>query len=304
MSSRVLDLKVTYHCNNDCVYCCQERELRSIKSDLDINIIKKILLVEDNIDKVVLTGGEPTLNEDIIEIIKSVREKGIPEIQLQSNAKKLGDSKYLEEVIRAGVNSFGISLHGHTKNIHESFTGTKGSFDEVICALKNIRKYQVPVALNCVITKHNLSNLNEIVCYISDNHLAESIQFAFIHMTGKAENSVDDYERISVVAREIRKVIEKHRNEELKIYTEAIPFCLMYGCEKNVSELYNVGEVVTYDINGKRDFSVELKKRFKKKSEKCLRCLFNSICDGPWSEYPDLYGFEEFIPVQDFRCEY
>ena len=304
MSNRILDLKLTYRCNNNCIYCCQKRNLRHVGSDMEYNRIRKIIDSEYSINKVVLTGGEPTLSTELINIVKYIKKKNICEIQLQTNARVLANINYLKEIIDAGVNSFGISLHGEKADIHELFTGTKGSFDDVIKALYNIKKYDLPVALNCVITKHNINHLSEIVEFVSENDLADSLQFAFIHITGKAENGIKDFVKISKAASEVRKVIENNKNNELKIYTEAIPFCLMLGCEKNVAELYNNGHVVTYDFNGKREFSNEISTRFKQKGPLCKDCLFDSICEGSWKEYPDIYGFHEFVPVVDFRGEY
>lgn len=304
MSNKILDLKLTYRCNNNCKYCCQDRKLRAVESDLTIDKIVNILDCEKYIDKVVLTGGEATLSNDLMKIIELIKTKGINNIQLQSNARKLKDKDFLDKIIVAGINAFGISLHGCTETMHESFTGTIGSFNDVICALNNLKKYNLPVALNCVITKHNVEFLGEIVRFVGEQKYATSIQFAFIHITGKAEAEIDDFVKLSVAAACIRNMIKTHKDTEVKIYTEAIPFCLMEGCEKNVSELRNHDHVITYDFRERRDFSKSISEKFKLKGPSCHICLFNSICDGTWTEYPQLYGFDEFVPVTSFRSEY
>ncbi len=303
MSDRILDIKLTYRCNNNCNYCCQDRQLRSIDSDLNINAVRKILEKENNVTKVVLTGGEATLLPELVDIIKLIKAAGIKNIQLQSNAKKLAEKDYLFQIINAGVNAFGISLHGCSQSMHEAFTGTEGSFDAVINALENLKEYSLPVALNCVITKHNVNQLKEIVDFIDDNHYAQSVQFAFIHITGKAENGIDDYVKISAAASQVRSMLQNNM-KKIGIFTEAIPFCLMEGFEKNVSELRSKGEIVTYDFRERRDFSESIEKIFKCKSPLCHKCLFYSMCEGIWTEYPQIYGFDEFKPVTDFRSEY
>lgn len=304
VSYKILDLKLTYKCNNNCNYCCQDRKLRTIDSELSIDKIQTILEKEKNISKVVLTGGEATLSKDLEEIVKLIRRKGITNIQLQSNAKKLSAKKYLELLVAAGINSFGISLHGCNASMHEAFTGTEGSFDKVIKALMNLRDFNLPVALNCVITKHNVNNLEDILQFVEKNKFASSIQFAFIHITGKAESEITDYVRISEAAKKIREAISFSKDFGIKIYTEAIPFCLMEGFEKNVSELRNKNHVITYDFRERRDFSELISDKFKSKYPKCKKCLFNSMCDGTWIEYPHIFGYDEFIPVTHFRSKY
>lgn len=304
MSSKVLDLKLTYRCNNDCKYCCQDRKLRRVESELSLNRVKSILDTERDIDKVVLTGGEATLSKNIFDIINLIKSMGISNVQLQSNAKKLKSKDYLSELIEAGITSFGISLHGCSKEMHEAFTGTEGSFDEVICALNNLKDYIVPITLNCVLTKYNVNYLKEIVEFVQKNEYATALQFAFIHITGKAESGMSDYVKISEAAAKVKEVLLHSRPERLKIFTEAIPFCLMQGFEKNVSELYSDYSTVTYDYRERRDFSKSVRDTFKSKGTNCVKCLFYYMCDGPWIEYPREYGYDEFIPVTNFRSEY
>lgn len=304
VSSKVLDLKLTYRCNNDCKYCCQDRQLRKVKSDLSLEQILSILDKEKNVSKVVLTGGEATLSENLLEIIRAIKAKGISNIQLQSNAKKLKSKDFLSALIDAGIDSFGISLHGCSQEMHEAFTGTKDSFEDVISALKNIREYANPVALNCVLTKFNIHHLKEIVDFVRENNYASSIQFAFIHITGKAESGISDFVRISEAANEIKQTLSTEQSETIKIITEAIPFCLMEGFEKHVSELYAEYQTISYDYLVRRDFSNLLPAVFKTKGENCTRCLFNSLCDGTWIEYPRFFGYDEFVPVVNFRGKY
>lgn len=304
MSYNILDLKLTYRCNNNCNYCCQDRELRMVNSELSIKNIQNILEVERNIDKVILTGGEATLSRNLENIVKVIRNKGITNIQLQSNAKKLADKSYLERLLATGINSFGISLHGCNEMMHEKFTGTKGSFDKLVKALENLREYEFPVALNCVLTKYNINNLNDILEFVEINKFASSIQFAFIHITGKAESGVRDYVKISEAAKRIKEAISYAKSYNIKIFTEAIPYCLMEGFEKNISELRNTDNVITYDFRERRDFSNFLSNGFKNKRDKCKLCLYNSLCDGPWAEYPAIFGYDEFVPVTHFRSKY
>lgn len=302
---RVLDLKLTYKCNNDCKYCCQERSLRKAHSELDIAMVKKIVEQEQKkgIDKVVLTGGEPTLNTNLGDIVLLLSENNIKNIQLQTNGRNLKNREYLEYLIKCGVSSFGISLHGFTQDMHEAFTGTPQSFDDVIIALHNIRDTGIPVALNCVITRHNVMHLEDILLFVEKQKLASSLQFAFIHITGKAEEGIADYVSISEAANQIKKLASSIHTS-LRLTTEAIPLCLMYGCEKMVSELTNNADIVTYDYRTCRDFSNERISVYKTKFLKCKNCLFDSHCEGTWIEYPNEYGEEEFIPVKYFRSNY
>lgn len=303
-SKKVIDLKLTYQCNNDCIYCCQERELRYKETFLTTTKINDFLQ-NSNIkyDKAVLTGGEPTLNSELIQIVTLLTKYHIPEIQLQTNGRLLSNMEYLHKLIKNGVNSFGISLHGHNEKIHEAFTGTNNSFNEVILGLENLKKFNLPVTLNCVITKHNIDFLKNIIDFVLKRKYCNQIQFAFIHITGKAKNKTSDFVRITDVANKIKEVIDLYK-DKIVILTEAIPLCLMYKHEKNVAELYSIFDTTVLDFRSTINFTSEMKRNFKAKGIDCNKCIFFEICDGPWIEYPTIYGYDEFKPVYYFRSEY
>ena len=253
----IVDFKLTYRCNNNCSLCCQDRRLRVLENDLSVRTVEKFFLKNTNcIDKAILTGGEPTLNVNALKIIKLLKEEyQIKHIQLQTNGKNLKNKELLDSFLKAGVNSFGISLHGHNKVIHEMFTSTPKSYEHTIEGLKNIKELNIPIALNCVVSKYNIDYLGELIKFVQDNDFADSLQFAFIHITGNAENKFDKVVRISYAADCIKKSIDQYSDGTIQVFTEAIPFCLMKGYEKKIAELYNNHSVITVDSIQTRDFT-------------------------------------------------
>jgi len=43
------------------------------------------------------------------------------------------------KTIKAGATQFGPSLHGHNVETHDSLTGAKGSFDQTVQGIKNLK---------------------------------------------------------------------------------------------------------------------------------------------------------------------
>ena len=62
-----------------------------------------------------LHGGEPTLLDEFIDIIKMIKELGYPAISVQTNGRKLSEMDFAKDVVNNGVTLGVISLHGHTK---------------------------------------------------------------------------------------------------------------------------------------------------------------------------------------------
>lgn len=299
---RILDIKTTYRCNNLCYLCCQNRELRMKDSDMTFDEVVTIVKKEQmsGVDKIVLTGGEPLLNKDIINIISYAHDMNIKNIQLQTNARLLKDKTFLRRIIEAGVNEFGISLHGHTAKMHENFSNTE-SYCDVITALENLKEYPCNIVINCVITESNFENLEELINFVQTNKYAAVLQFAYLHAIGNAENQFDKTISLTEASKRIKDAIKHCADGSIKIVTEAIPFCLMQGFEKHVAELYFDNEVVTYDKFKRREYSKNVNGILKIKGEKCEKCIFNSICQGVWAEYPLTFGYDELIPVVNFE---
>ena len=301
----ILDVKLTYKCNNHCPLCCQEDKIKNdsstIAQDEIFEYIDCMPPNEIKNTKIVLTGGEPTLHRDILEIIRKLKNKGFAAIQLQSNITLKSLSIGVNDLVQAGVTGMGISLHGCTAEMHESFTNTKGSFECTVDNLTKLSKIGMPVALNCVISKHNISSLSDIVKFVADLHLANDIQFAFIHITGRANYHHEVVPTISSAAKEVQNAVEIGRQFGIRIKSEAIPFCLMRGFEKHVAELEKLGKITILDKMGIMNFSEHRGKSLKAKCKECEQCLFFSMCEGPWAEYPQFFGWNEFIPVQSVK---
>lgn len=302
---KILDIKLTYNCNNHCCLCCQNDRIKNCSSDISLDSIYAFIdsfPKDDTIStKIVLTGGEPTLHPQILEIIRYIRDSGYKNIQLQSNLTLQNSNIVLNDLLKSGITNFGISLHGHNAEIHEKFTCTKGSFDCTVRNLKLLSSLRIPVSLNCVLSRYNISYLSDIVEFVQSNSLADSIQFAFIHIMGRAELRHNLIPRISEAATEVHKAIRLIGNSKITVKTEAIPFCLMRGFEKHVAELEKLDDIVVLDKTGVLSFSEHRMECLKSKTARCKQCLFFSMCEGPWREYPSIFGWDEFEPVRSVK---
>lgn len=301
----ILDVKLTYKCNNHCPLCCQDDKIKNDSSTIAQEAIFEYIncmpLNQIKNTKIVLTGGEPTLHPNILEIIQKLKNKGFAAIQLQSNITLKSLSISANDLVQAGVTSFGISLHGCTAEMHERFTNTKGSFSCTVDNLSKLSKVGIPVALNCVISKHNISSLSDIVRFVAEHHLANNIQFAFIHITGRADHHHELIPTISSATKEVQNAVEVGKQLGIQIKSEAIPFCLMRGFERHVAELEKLSEITILDKMGVMNFSEHRGENLKAKCKACEQCLFFSMCEGPWAEYPRLFGWNEFVPVRSVR---
>jgi len=301
MGSRV-DVKLGFTCNNYCSFCAQgkKRDRFEDKSTEEIkDIIKKS---REKHDSIVFTGGEPTLRNDLPQLVSYAKGLGFREIQIQTNGRRFAYIDYCKEMIASGVNQFALALHGSSSDVHDGLTKAKGSFLQTLQGIKNLASLNQYVGANCVITKPGYRGFPELADILIKAG-ARQYQFAFIHINADIKEDSAEIERLvprkSEVMPYIKKGLQKGIDAGKNVMTEAIPLCFMKGYESYVAECGKIPDGDVYDA----DFTIDnyqnhRKNEGKKKGEKCKECKYFKICEGPWKEYPDIFGWEEFIPVK------
>jgi len=128
-----IDLHLTNKCDNHCVFCSfdagkpKENEL-STAEICDIIAQAQELGVED----IHLTGGEPTLRDDLFDILEYAKENYKGQIRIISNGNNLSYA-YLEHLKDCGVTNLMLSLDGDAET-HDRLRGHKGSYNNVMKA--------------------------------------------------------------------------------------------------------------------------------------------------------------------------
>jgi len=296
-----IDIKISFRCNNLCGFCAQghKRDMYPDRSAATVTAeLKKAY--KSGVRGVVFTGGEPSMHPAIIDFIRTAAKIGFNSIQLQTNGRTLAYPGFCRELVKAGLTEVGPSLHGARAATHDALTGAKGSFTQSVTGIANAVKTGLPVLTNTVVTSANYRELPAIAALLIKLGVSQ-YQFAFIHIVGSAaENKKLLVPRKTAVMPYLKKALDLGRKKGVLCYTEAIPFCLMKGYEACVAErIIPAGPVVDADRFIK-DYGAYRRSEGKAKGPRCAQCKYLEICEGPWREYPKLYGWTEFKPVKDF----
>ncbi|MCS5591716.1 MAG: GTP 3',8-cyclase MoaA [Gammaproteobacteria bacterium] len=151
-----LRVSVTDHCNYRCHYCRDEdhqthtRRTEILSFEEIVKIVR--LFAELGVTKVRLTGGEPLLRKDILDLTKMLGQiPGLADIPLSTNAHLLpGKAKELKE---HGINRLNISLDTLDPQRHKDIT-RGGDLETVINGIdKAIEVGMKPIKLNMVVMK-------------------------------------------------------------------------------------------------------------------------------------------------------
>lgn len=296
---RKVDIKITFTCNNMCDFCAQGSKREYVKPK-SFSEIKKSLIEAKKMGAttVVFTGGEPTLHPQIIKIVSEAKKLGYRRLQLQTNGRTLCDEKFLIELIKAGINEISPAVHGPNPLIHDKLTHSPGSFIQTITGIKNAKKHRIYTLTNTVITSLNykyLPDIAKLLVYLK----VDQFQFAFIHIIGRGwENRDWIVPKKSEILPYLYKALDIGKKAGIPCYTEAIPYCFMKGYEECIAErMIPDGPVFDADIFVE-NYGEYRRNEGKVKSERCQECIYYTICEGPWREYPEIYGWDEFKPIK------
>lgn len=162
-----MDLAITYRCNNECSHCynARPREFNEISTRDWKAILKK--LWEAGIPHIIFTGGEPTLREDLAELIAYA--EGLGQITgLNTNGRRLSDPGYLQKLVAAGLDHVQITVESHDPHIHDTMVACSGAWKQTIAGLRNALNSPLYVMTNTTMLALNAPHLAETLEFLAE----------------------------------------------------------------------------------------------------------------------------------------
>ena len=135
----------SWHCNQKCVHCYAAGQVLSDEEELSTDDWKKIL---DNcrdacIPQVTFTGGEPTMREDLFELISYARWFIS---RLNTNGIRLTPD-YCKKLREAELDSVQITFYSEDPEIHNRLVGA-ARYEETLAGIKNALAQGLSVSIN------------------------------------------------------------------------------------------------------------------------------------------------------------
>ena len=183
-----LRISLTERCNLRCNYCMPEKgvELSKESDLLSLDELYRLIKIFVNCgtNKIRLTGGEPTINKNLTNIIREIRKyDSIDTISITSNGLVLKNK--VKELKEAGLTNFNISLDTLVEAKFNFYTKRQG-LHRVIESINEILNLYGFVKVNCVVTKgFNDDEINDLVELTKD----KNIDMRFIEFMPFDQNS-------------------------------------------------------------------------------------------------------------------
>jgi Predicted Fe-S oxidoreductases len=158
-------LEITYRCNMNCNICFADANTEHFDPDLDqIRRMYTTALKSNRFCSVQLSGGEPTVREDLPDIIRLGKEMGIIHLQVNTNGIRIAsDLNFLIKMKEAGLDLIYLQFDGVDDSIYRTIRN-RNMLETKIRAIENCAKAGIGVLLvPVVIPGVNLEHLGEIV---------------------------------------------------------------------------------------------------------------------------------------------
>jgi cyclic pyranopterin phosphate synthase len=150
-----LRVSLTDACNLRCVYCMPEDIIFRPPAELmqDDEILTLIRVAASlGVDKIRLTGGEPTIRRNVVELVRSIRAiPGIERVAMTTNGVRL--AQLAQPLAEAGLDQANISIDTLDPEKFRRIT-RRGDLDEVWRGVEAAEAAGLrPVKINCVVTR-------------------------------------------------------------------------------------------------------------------------------------------------------
>ncbi len=163
-------VEITERCNLNCPVCFAESG--NLSNDPPVSEISEWFkkLVEKGNTFIHLSGGEPTVRDDLPEIVAAAKAAGCESIQLNSNGIRLGqDKEFTKALAEAGLSFVFMQFDGTEDAIYEKLRG-KPLFTEKQAAIEACADELIGVTL-----------VPTLVPGVNDHNIGDILKFGFKH---------------------------------------------------------------------------------------------------------------------------
>ena len=148
-----------WHCNQKCVHCYAAGQAQAEEQELDTGTWKRIIdkCRAIGVSQVTFTGGEPTMRDDLFELIKYARWFIT---RLNTNGRKL-TTDYCAELKKASLDSMQITFYSSDPAVHNKLVGADG-FADTAAGIDNALAAGINLSINtplCTLNRDYVSTV-------------------------------------------------------------------------------------------------------------------------------------------------
>lgn len=261
-------LEVTNRCN----MCCNTCYANSGRGkDLSFKKVKEMIdfgaECENGRGEVLqISGGEPSIHPDIIEIIRYAREK-YQYVMLNTNGIRIAeDEEFVKELseFKGGFEIY-LQFDSFKDEVYEKIRGKK-LVDIKKKAIQNLEKYNIPITLVMTIERDiNDKELGKIISYGLETNCIRGVNIQPVAYFGRKNGNLDRSNRvtltnvINLIEEQTKKMIVKEDFTPLPCNVERVSLTYLYNTKNGfipITRLDNIKKYLPY-VNNTFTFKIE-----------------------------------------------
>jgi pyruvate-formate lyase-activating enzyme len=278
-------LRLGFRCNQDCSFCWQGRSWPEPPPGWYERWLDEFQA--QGVRSLVITGGEPTLNRALPELLRRATQDHGMSVMLQTNAIQLAKERVLGKLVESGLRELFVSFHSADAGVSDRLTRAPGTHQRTVAGIHAALAAGLRVTLNAVVEADNLAGIVDHARFIATEFVAGhpenpvvSVQYS--HPCAYYEEQ--DWERAVVPLDVVRDPIV----EATEILTGAgvevrvsgscgFPACVFQGHEL-AGQLLADAALAEQDVSGRAY------------GEVCRDCAVRAQCIGLRQEYMRIHG--------------
>jgi radical SAM protein with 4Fe4S-binding SPASM domain len=192
----VISWNLTYRCNLACEHCYLDagpKPLVGTENFADRSELgtEECFRVIDDIAAfapeclTILTGGEPLLRRDILEIVRRAAERGLW-VVVGTNGVRITEN-VAKRLAEAGARGLSLSLDALDPDCHDRFRMVRGAWQNTVEGAEILNRTGLPFIVQTTAGSHNLGELDAIADFAHDHLAAKVWNLYFLVPTGRGQ---------------------------------------------------------------------------------------------------------------------
>lgn len=211
-------IEITQSCNFDCPVCFASSGTSQKHQHLDIetvqNMVNTLIRSEGKVELIQISGGEPTIHPQILEILEYTRNTGrIQTIMMNTNGRKFANNlEFCENTKKFGLNGVYLQFDGFKASTYKELRGNSKLLTEKFKAIENLSKAGLNITLSMTVVKGvNDDEIGETIRLVHKTPGINGLSLQPVFAEGRLEKYYDPMDHLTLP--DILQRIEAQTNE-------------------------------------------------------------------------------------------
>lgn len=273
-----LIMNVTYVCNNHCTFCAV-----GTRTQIDGHPTRQrehlARYRRRGVHMVDFDGGEPTLNPELVPLIRYARALGYDRINVTTNGRLCAYPDFARRLVGSGLTTLLFSIHGASARSHGREVGVPEAFEQSIAGVEHCvaaAPAGVELGLNITLTKHNYTELPAV----GELALGLGLRWINVQFLTPFGRATTRHAPDTQAAAEVAMRFIDAFDARMKIQIVNLPFCFMPGyerwCAGDLNKLRRHMVFVNNDTVNLADYLAERRVH----TAACGPCPHRAFCGG------------------------